>query len=249
LEDDGSGFEDVFTRFPARVRASVKAALVRGMLSSERVAEITADLGYGVEQLMIALLPVAAAHANMPTSNYAVGAVALGMAPTGGFGNLYLGANFEFASQVLCFTIHAEQSATNNAWLHGEQGISTLAVSAAPCGSCRQFLNELTTDKVLKIVTSKNGCPDYSHEAQSLSRLLPDAFGPRDLAVKGGLMVSRITSLSSIPQTPLSWPPLRRAITVMHPILRSTLVLPCAVRTAQSIRGVMPRTPPTIPAY
>jgi cytidine deaminase len=188
LENDWSGSERVFTGFPERLQASVKASLVRGVLPSDRVAQIIAELGYSLEQLMIALLPVAAAHAHIPISRSAVGTVALGLPRADGPGNLYLGANFEFASQVLWFTIHAEQSAANNAWLHGEEGIDTLAVNAAPCGICRQFLNELTTNRNLKVLTSKNGCSVDTEKTYPLSRLLPDAYGPGDLGIRGGLM-------------------------------------------------------------
>jgi cytidine deaminase len=166
----------------------VETALVRGVLPSDRVAGIITESGYELEQLMTALLPVAAAHANIPISHFAVGAVALGLPRAGGPGNLYLGANFEFASQALCFTIHAEQSVANNAWLRNEQGISALAVTAAPCGVCRQFLNELTIGGKLNVIVSKNACSVSSNEARPLSHLLPDAFGPADLDVQGGLM-------------------------------------------------------------
>ncbi len=39
--------------------------------------------------------------------------------------------------------IHAEQCLIANALLHGERGLRKLAVSAAPCGHCRQFYSEL----------------------------------------------------------------------------------------------------------
>lgn len=42
------------------------------------------------------------------------------------------------------FTVHAEQSSIADAWMNGEEGIDLIAVTAAPCGYCRQFLNELT---------------------------------------------------------------------------------------------------------
>jgi cytidine deaminase len=77
----------------------------------------------------------------------------------------------------LSFALHAEQSATSNAWLHGEEGLTSLAVSAAPCGYCRQFLYELTTASTLTILL-----PDT--EDQLLTTLLPDPFGPEN----GGLM-------------------------------------------------------------
>jgi cytidine deaminase len=168
----------------------VEAGLVRGVLPSERVAQVLAESGYRLEQLMMALLPVAAGHAHTPVSHYPVGAVALGMPATGrGPGSLYLGANFEFESQVLCFSIHAEQSAANNAWLNRELGIRTIAVTAAPCGLCRQFLTELTTqEEALRVITSETTAGDDAYEAHALSGLLPSAFGPDDLGVQGGLM-------------------------------------------------------------
>ncbi len=72
----------------------------------------------------------------------------------------------EFASQALSFTINAEQSAANNAWLHGEEGVQIVAVSAAPCGNCRQFLKELTTaDRSLRLIYKKSADPsDNSYE-------------------------------------------------------------------------------------
>jgi len=159
---------------------------VRGMLPSDRVAAILAESGWALEELMIALLPLAAVHAHV--SGYAVAAVALGAPRADGPGNLYLGANFEFAHQILGFTVHAEQSAANSAWLNGEQDVVALAVNTAPCGICRQFLNELASDGSLKVIVSTTGAAVEPHAGLRLSRLLPDAFGPHDLKVRGGLM-------------------------------------------------------------
>lgn len=39
--------------------------------------------------------------------------------------------------------VHAEQSLLANAAWHGESALERLAVSAAPCGHCRQFYSEL----------------------------------------------------------------------------------------------------------
>jgi cytidine deaminase len=39
--------------------------------------------------------------------------------------------------------VHAEQFLMANLVLHGEQSLQTLAISAAPCGHCRQFYSEL----------------------------------------------------------------------------------------------------------
>ena len=47
------------------------------------------------------------------------------------------------ADCVSLVQIHAEQCLIANALLHGETGIQKLAISAAPCGHCRQFYSEL----------------------------------------------------------------------------------------------------------
>jgi cytidine deaminase len=124
---------------------------------------------------LLALLPQAAALAKPPISNFRVGAIARGAT-----GKLYFGTNVEFAGEALCFTVHAEQSAIVNAWMHGETGVDVVATSAAPCGYCRQFLNELVTASTLMIVMPS--------ESRPLAELLPRSFGPRDLGVGGGLL-------------------------------------------------------------
>jgi cytidine deaminase len=108
-------------------------------------------------------------------SNFKVGAIARGKS-----GALYFGTNVEFAGEALSFTVHAEQSAIVNAWMSGETGVDIVATSAAPCGYCRQFLNELVTARDLMIV--------MPGQVRALSSLLPSSFGPRDLGVEGGLL-------------------------------------------------------------
>jgi cytidine deaminase len=123
----------------------------------------------------IDLLAGAAKFARPPVSNFYVGAVSRGLS-----GRLYPGANLEFAGEALSFTVHAEQSSITHAWMSGEEGVDLIAVTAAPCGYCRQFLNELTTAGQLTIQL-----PDGTFR---LSDLLPHAFGPRDLGIQGGLL-------------------------------------------------------------
>ncbi len=124
---------------------------------------------------LLTLLPQAAAFARPPISNFRVGAIARGAS-----GKLYFGTNLEFAGEALSFTVHAEQSAVVNAWMSGETGIDVVATSAAPCGYCRQFLNELVTARELLVV--------MPNESRPLSELLPSSFGPRDLGIDGGLL-------------------------------------------------------------
>lgn len=121
-----------------------------------------------------ALLPLAATFSRAPISGYNVGAVAVGQS-----GQIYLGANLEFEGVSLNATLHAEQSAVVNAWMHGEKAINALHISASPCGHCRQFLRELSNTESLDIC--------IQGRVDSINRLLPDAFG--DTPAKGhGLM-------------------------------------------------------------
>ena len=61
----------------------------------------------------------------------------------GASGRLYVGVNLEFPCLPLHNSVHAEQFLVVNALQHGERELVKLAVSAAPCGHCRQFLSEL----------------------------------------------------------------------------------------------------------
>lgn len=142
-------------------------------------ADVVANLvaaGVSVEELMLRLVPRAKKFAIPPISSFFVGAVAQGNS-----GALYLGANYEFEGAALSFCVHAEQAATAHALSYGETGLRRIAVSAAPCGYCRQFLYELTTGETLEVLAG-NAAPTL------LTALLPAAFGPKELGVEAGLM-------------------------------------------------------------
>jgi len=156
------------------------AAGFDGVIAPALVAQLLArDAGEAtVQSLMLRLLPLASRHALPPISDFRVGAVAQGAS-----GALYLGANLEIAGQALAFAVHAEQSALNNALLHGEAGIERLAVTAAPCGHCRQFLNELAGAAGLEVIVA-------GRAPASLAALLPHAFGPAQLEIENALMAA-----------------------------------------------------------
>jgi cytidine deaminase len=141
-----------------------------------------ADIG----PLMMMLLPAAATYARVPVSNFRVGAVAAGLSREGEVPNFYLGSNVEFLGHALSFTVHAEQSATNNAWLQGEQGMTALAMSAAPCGYCRQFLYETADPWALDILLPIKGT--FTPQVNPLGFFIPEAFGPQDLNKEASLM-------------------------------------------------------------
>ena len=54
-----------------------------------------------------------------------------------------MGVNMELPGLPLNASIHAEQCLITNMVLHGEQSVSEISISAAPCGHCRQFMCEL----------------------------------------------------------------------------------------------------------
>jgi len=170
------------TGFPPPVRQRLEKIFgsqsCPSVISQADAEAISREASVPSARVMLELLPVARLFSVSPISNFKVGAVARGSS-----GNLYFGSNMEFLGEALSFCTHAEQSATVNAWVHGEKGMDALAINYAPCGYCRQFLNELTTAATLEILQ-----PDKP--GVLLSRLLPNAFGPQDLNVKGGLMQS-----------------------------------------------------------
>jgi cytidine deaminase len=184
------GWKNIVDGFPKKVRSDIDGMWDgRGFLPASTVGRILETLDMEIGTLMVQLLPVAQQYAVVPVSHYQVGAVAAGMpTPESGVCSLYLGANFEFMNVALSFSVHAEQAATNNAWLNGEKGIQAIAISAAPCGHCRQFLYELVSAQQLSILLPDDQKDPTSYSSTPLRAFLPNAFGPSDLGVTGGLM-------------------------------------------------------------
>jgi cytidine deaminase len=123
---------------------------------------------------MLELLAQAQGYARPLLTNFRVGAVVRGTS-----GALYLGGNLEFPGQSLGQTVHAEQAALSNAFMHDEPGIDAIAVTAPPCGHCRQFLYEFSEGREITILLA-------GQAPTALTALLPHAFGPRDLNVTQG---------------------------------------------------------------
>jgi cytidine deaminase len=152
----------------------------RGRISAAQAEKLQKSEGKTADEVILELLPVAQMLARPPISNFRVGAVARGTS-----GTIYLGANLEIPGQSLGFTVHAEQAASSNAYMHGDDGLIAIAVTAAPCGHCRQFLEELSPNGEINVLVR-------GHEPIRLKSLLPSAFGPNDLGFKqGALPVNR----------------------------------------------------------
>ncbi len=146
----------------------------RGRIHSSDVAALMRTEQLSREALMLKLLPLAKSFAHPPLSNYFVGAVALGTS-----GSLYLGCNVEIPGNILGLAVHAEQAAVANAYMSDESGVEALTAGGAPCGHCRQFLNETSLDGWLRLIMRDGS-------AVKLMELLPQAFGPRNLGFTQG---------------------------------------------------------------
>ncbi len=170
-----SRFHAAFAQLPASLQAALQPLLADdhfpAMFSAREVEALKNQTGLDDDALAFALLPLAASCARAALSNFNVGAVARGVS-----GNLYFGANMEFAGTTMQQTVHAEQSAITHAWMRGEKALVSITVNYTPCGHCRQFMNELNSGVKLQI-----NLPGRS--PATLGDYLPDAFGPRDLDI------------------------------------------------------------------
>lgn len=191
MSDPQSHFKLLLDAFPQPLRSTLQSIPQNGgRLDARSCTAALETAAMSPEDLMVALLPAARLYARVPVSNFKVGAVTRArLSANPDEFSLFLGANIEFASQSLSQTIHAEQTAVVNAWQRGAMQIDAIAVSAAPCGRCRQFLYELDTRHSLTVTVpnpDKNG-----YTTDQLAGLLPQAFGGQDLSVKDTWMSSR----------------------------------------------------------
>ncbi|WP_350634848.1 cytidine deaminase [Pseudoalteromonas sp. GW168-MNA-CIBAN-0100] len=154
----------------ASLRSQLKSQ--RGILNSNNIKALCAQLNVSDDALLQGLVPLASEYAVAPISDFHVGAIVKALDENDEV-NFYFGANVEFDHQALSLVVHAEQSAINNAWLNGAKKIVKIAISDAPCGYCRQFMNELADAKEFDILL-----PEQHFK---LAELLPHSFGPTDL--------------------------------------------------------------------
>ncbi len=181
-------FKKYLDNFPISVHQCLETIPQnRGMLAADPCRTILGALNISMEELMFQLLPIARLYSRTAISGFQVGAVVKAKASEERDETaLFLGANIEFPGQALNQTTHAEQSAVINAWLQGARQIESIAVTAAPCGCCRQFLYELEGSQLLTVLLQNQS--DEKSLIYNLPDLLPQAFGPQDLGVEGGLI-------------------------------------------------------------
>lgn len=147
-----------------------------GWIAKYDVELLQKTLQLSLNELMIALLPIAQSKAIMPVCSYLVGAIGLGVS-----GNLYFGGCQDFGYGPINQTVHAEQAVIANAFSHEERGIIKIACTDVPCGHCRQFLYELHTAQILEIILP-------NQNPILLTALLPHPFGPKELGEESTLL-------------------------------------------------------------
>lgn len=109
-------------------------------------------------------------RAYAPYSRFLVGAALLA-----DDGTIVEGCNVENASYGLC--ICAERTAIAAAVAQGHRGVQAIAVATGstppspPCGMCRQFLAEFSTDAAIILVN-----PDGARVRTSLKKVFPGTF-------------------------------------------------------------------------
>ncbi len=137
-------------------------------------AKLTPLTGIHIQKLVHAA-KAAREKAYAPYSDYRVGAAIM----TSSY-EIIEGCNIENASYGL--TICAERCAVFSALAQNKNDFAAIAVvtkdGGAPCGACRQVLNEFNPD-MLVIIANERG---EIIEQAVLSSLLPHAFGPQNLA-------------------------------------------------------------------
>jgi cytidine deaminase len=118
----------------------------------------------------------ASGRAYCPYSSFRVGAVVATQS-----GEIFTGCNVENASYGL--TICAERNAIFQMAAQAHRDIQTLVIftptniPAAPCGACRQVINEF--GPLARIIAI---CNSDQRLDTTLTQLLPDAFGPKNLS-------------------------------------------------------------------
>ncbi|XP_071925738.1 cytidine deaminase 1-like [Coffea arabica] len=133
--------------------------------------------------LLPTLVQPAQSLARPPISKFSVRAVGLGSNS-----RVFIGVDLEFPGLPLHQSVHAEQFLCNNLAVNGCPRLIALVVSAAPCGHCRQFFQELRDSSSLQIlITSDHPNQNFSKSPLSfkpLPEFLTNPFGPCDLLDK-----------------------------------------------------------------
>lgn len=165
---------------PRDTGKALEEALGRGCfrIAPDRRESLERDLEMSADDLLRALVNYIKPHARCPVSNFQVGAAGVTAA-----GEVFLGVNLEYSQASLAQTVHAEQFLISWCRSSSSSPLITLAVSAPPCGHCRQFMREFDHEGELRLLIGSE--PEVRGRA-----LLPRAFTPKDLGVKEPFFLS-----------------------------------------------------------
>ncbi|CAF2029872.1 unnamed protein product [Brassica napus] len=133
------------------------------LIHAEEAESAAKRHGVSVVNLLPLLVNPAKPLARPPISKFPVAAVGLGSS-----GRIFVGVNVEFPGLPLHHSIHAEQFLVANLTLNSEPNLRHFSVSAAPCGHCRQFLQEIRDAPDIKIlITDPNAFRDAVNENEN----------------------------------------------------------------------------------
>jgi len=202
------------SKFSERSRTLLSQAVedpeFSGRIPADVVDAVAKSEKASVDDVMLRLLPLAQSYSRAPISNFFVGVVVRGAS-----GSLYLGANVEIPGQCLGFAVHAEQAALSNAYMNSEESVTTLAVvGGAPCGHCRQFMEEISPAGEIRVLIP-------NRPPVKLASILPMAFGPTALGATQGALPIRTTNLALTASDALSAAALNAACRSYAPYSKS----------------------------
>ncbi|KAL6226671.1 hypothetical protein ACLB2K_000632 [Fragaria x ananassa] len=153
----------------------------RFVIEASEAESMAKQSGLTVVQLLPSLVTSAQSLARVPISKFHVGAVGYGSS-----GRIFFGVNLEFPGLPLHYSVHAEQFLVTNLSIQSEPRLDYVAVSAAPCGHCRQFFQEIRRAQDINILITSDESGDDENDKSCgqfspLRHLLPRPFGPEDL--------------------------------------------------------------------
>ncbi|KAI4352708.1 hypothetical protein L6164_006931 [Bauhinia variegata] len=147
----------------------------RFVIQASEAESMAKASGLTLTELLPSLVKSAQTLARPPISKFHVGAVGVGPS-----GRIFVGVNLEFPGLPLHHSVHAEQFLVTNLSIDAETHLDYLVVSHAPCGHCRQFLQEIRGAPDIKLLITSDENPEFT----PLSKFLSHRFGPDHLLGK-----------------------------------------------------------------
>lgn len=141
-------------------------------LNSEQRARLESERGLSTDGLLRLLVEEVRRFALVPISDFRVGSAGVTKS-----GEVFLGVNLEFVGASFAQTVHSEQFLISLSRTFSDSPLVKMAVSAPPCGHCRQFAAEFDPHGELELLIA-------DEESVRLKELLPRAFTPADLQVQ-----------------------------------------------------------------